>query len=149
MFPFLPSRLSQELKREFKIAVSRLWYARRTRAQLSKMRACRVNVGCGRRPVNGWINLDLFRSHEVYFWDCRYGLPFQDNSVAAIYSEHAFEHFEIESEAKPFLRECFAMVMEAGFANAFQKQFGDSCDPLMVPDRLDRSTESLYVEALK
>ena len=228
MFPFLPARLSQELKREFKIAVSRLRYARRTRAQLSKMRACRVNVGCGRRPVNGWINLDLFRSQEVYFWDCRHGLPFQDNSVAAIYSEHAFEHFEVESEAKPFLRECLrclipggvlrlvvpdagaylesygkdwetfarmrplqrvqngwrdswlgavystqmqfinavfrqgnqhkyaydaetlvAMVMEAGFANALEKQCGDSCDPLMVPDRLDRSTESLYVEALK
>src|SRR5262249_42023603 len=97
MSPFLPRRLSQELKREFKIAVLRLRYARCTRAHLSKMKVCRVNVGCGRRPVNGWINLDLFRSQEVYFWDCRYGLPFHDDSVAAIYSEHAFEHFEVES----------------------------------------------------
>jgi len=42
-----------------------------------------------------------------------------------------------------------AMIMEAGFAVALQKQCGDSCDPQMVPDRLDRSTESLYVEASK
>jgi predicted SAM-dependent methyltransferase len=228
MLSFLPARLRQELKRELKIAAQRLRYARETRARLSKLSACRVNVGCGRRPAEGWINLDLFRSQDVYFWDCRHGLPFQNNSVAAIYSEHAFEHFEVESEAKPFLRECLrclmpggvlrlvvpdagaylesygkdweafarmrplqrvetgwrdswlgavystqmqfinavfrqgnqhkyaydaetlvAMIIEAGFTNAQQKQYGDSRDPLMLSDRLDRSTESLYVEGLK
>ncbi len=228
MLSFLPKRLKQELKRELRIAASRLRYDRGTRARLSKMRGCRVNIGCGRRPAGGWINVDLFQSKEVYFWDCRHGLPFQDNSVAAIYSEHAFEHLEVAPEAMPFLRECLrclmpggvlrlvvpdagayirsygkdwetfarmrplkrvdggwqdgwlgtiystqmqfinavfrqgnqhkyaydaetliAMIIEAGFTNAQQKQYGDSCDPLMVSDRFDRSSESLYVEASK
>src|SRR5207342_386485 len=117
--------------RELKIAASQLRYGLVTRARLSKMRVCRVNIGCGRRPAAGWINLDLFRSKEVYFWDCRRGLPFQDNSVAAIYSEHSFEHLEVKPEAKLLLRECLRCLMPGGVlrlvvpdAGAYMKSYG-------------------------
>ena len=50
----------------------------------------------------------------VYFWDCRSGPPFSEGAVAAIYSEHFFEHLHLESEARPLLRECLRCLQPAG-----------------------------------
>ena len=58
-----------------------------------------MNIGCGKNPIQGWINLDVVSHQGVYFWDCRSGLPFSDAAVAAIYSEHFFEHLDAETEA--------------------------------------------------
>ena len=40
-------------------------------------------------------------------------------------------------------------IREAGFRNVVAQQFAISLDPKMAPDRKDRRTESLYVEAVK
>ncbi|MGE5214421.1 MAG: class I SAM-dependent methyltransferase, partial [Nitrospirota bacterium] len=74
----------------------------------------RVNVGCGKNPIEGWINLDVVSHPGVYFWDCRSGLPFSDGAVAVIYSEHFFEHLDLETEARPFLRECLRCLESEG-----------------------------------
>ena len=86
----------------------------RYRRKLISQRGVRVNIGCADNPTQGWINLDVGSHPGVYFWDCRSDLPFSDGAVAAIYSEHCFEHLDLESEARPFLRECLRCLQPGG-----------------------------------
>jgi predicted SAM-dependent methyltransferase len=89
--------------------------ARLTELKCRSMRGVRVNVGCGSNPTTGWVNLDISRRHlAVMYWNCANGLPFNDSTVEAIYSEHCFEHLNYESEAKQFLRECLRCLKPQG-----------------------------------
>jgi predicted SAM-dependent methyltransferase len=65
----------------------------------------KLNVGCGANVASGYINVDLDGPEEVFRWDCRRGLPFDDNSTAFIFAEHVFEHLDADSGAR-FLLEC-------------------------------------------
>jgi len=52
----------------------------------------RLNLGCGSKPQSGYTNCDLFPGpgiDEVFSLDC---VPYADNSVDEIASEHALEH---------------------------------------------------------
>ncbi len=55
----------------------------------------RLHVGCGRRPLAGWVNLDLesFPGVDVVL-DAARELPFRD--VEAVYAEHFLEHLRID-----------------------------------------------------
>jgi predicted SAM-dependent methyltransferase len=85
-----------------------------TKLKCKSMNRVRVNVGCGLNPTSGWINLDVLRCPGVMYWDCTKGLPFNDGTVDAIYSEHFFEHIDYDSEAKQFLRECLRCLKSQG-----------------------------------
>ena len=110
----LPVYLVDQITSELRVAMRRMFTSRSTRKRLVSQRDCRVNIGCGKNPIQGWINLDVISHPGVYFWDCRSGLPFSDCSVAAIYSEHFFEHLDLETEARPFLRECLRCLQRGG-----------------------------------
>jgi predicted SAM-dependent methyltransferase len=110
----IPDRVLREVALELRIAGKRVRYSRAIRRRLMRLAECRVNVGCGNRPVPGWVNLDVQPSSAVDFWDCRRGFPFSDNSVAAIYCEHVLEHFELASETPQFLRDAWRCLRPAG-----------------------------------
>jgi predicted SAM-dependent methyltransferase len=110
----LPVHLVDQVTSELRLATRRTFTAPRVRRRLVAQRGARVNVGCGSNPTTGWINLDVISHPDVYFWDCRSGLPFSDGAVAAIYSEHFFEHLDLETEARPFLRECLRCLQPRG-----------------------------------
>jgi predicted SAM-dependent methyltransferase len=90
----------------------------------------RLNLGSGYHPKPGWINVDLLAPQADLRLDLREPLPFADNSVAAIYSEHFFEHLNYAqladsmawhleaaqepSEALTFLRECKRVLQPGG-----------------------------------
>ena len=65
----------------------------------------RLNVGCGNNVISDWINIDLAKRPGVLYWDCRRSLPFDDASVAVIFAEHVFEHFDHDASSR-FLSEC-------------------------------------------
>ncbi|HMJ24903.1 MAG TPA: methyltransferase domain-containing protein [Pyrinomonadaceae bacterium] len=93
------------------------WRARRhTRAflaDLPKGDLC-VNLGCGYRPMKGWINVDRARSPEVQVvWNLAEGLPFPDSTCAAIFSEHVIEHISKE-HASRLLGECYRVLQPGG-----------------------------------
>ena len=74
----------------------------------------RVNLGCGYRPVKGWINVDRARSPEIQVvWDLTAGLPFSDSTCTAIFSEHVIEHVTKEDAAK-LISECFRVLQDGG-----------------------------------
>ena len=53
----------------------------------------KLNLGCGPNLKPGWVNVDLSPEADLQL-DLREPLPFDDRSVAMIYSEHFFEHLE-------------------------------------------------------
>lgn len=110
----LPDYLVNQVTTEIRLATRRMFTARSVRRSLASQKGCRVNIGCGGNPTRGWINLDVISHPDVHFWDCRLGLPFADRAATAIYSEHFFEHLDLETEARPFLRECMRCLQPGG-----------------------------------
>ncbi len=73
----------------------------------------RLNIGAGIKRKTGWVNVDLHPAADVKT-DARRKLPFRDNSVCIIYSEHFFEHLEYPEEAMAFLSESFRVLEPGG-----------------------------------
>jgi predicted SAM-dependent methyltransferase len=143
-----PGDLARQVASEIGIFLRRAAYSRSSLRYLTKLQGCRVNIGCGNRPTPGWINLELRRSSEVYFWDCRRGLPFSNGAVAAIYAEHAFEHFDPDEDGRLFLRECLRCLQTGGVlrivvpdAGAYLRAYGCSWDELAAMRRLQAESE--------
>jgi len=72
-----------------------------------------LNVGSGRNPKPGWLNIDLDRGADLVM-DVREGLPFEDHSCDRIYSEHFLEHLIYPEESVPFLAECRRVLKADG-----------------------------------
>src|ERR1041384_7804425 len=93
------------------------WRAqRRTQSFLASLRPrdLYVNLGCGYRPMKGWINVDHARGPEVQVvWDVTADLPFPDSSCSAIFSEHLIEHVG-KDDAQHLLNECHRMLQPGG-----------------------------------
>lgn len=73
----------------------------------------RLNIGCGPNRKPGWVNIDLRPDVDVSL-DMREPMPFPDDSVAIVYSEHFFEHLDYPSPAKQFLKECHRILKPGG-----------------------------------
>jgi SAM-dependent methyltransferase len=55
----------------------------------------RLQLGCGTRPIDGWLNSDFSpRTREAVRIDARQPLPFADDTFAHVYSEHMIEHLD-------------------------------------------------------
>jgi predicted SAM-dependent methyltransferase len=133
----LPGDVARQLVSEIRVFLKRSLYNRSSLRRLASLDGCRVNVGCGDRPTPGWINLELRSASNIHFWDCRRGLPFSDNAVKAIYAEHAFEHFDLDAEGKPFLRESLRCLRPGGVlrvvvpdAGAYLRAYGQAWESL-------------------
>lgn len=74
-----------------------------------------VNLGAGSTGKPGWINVDVFENPGINcVYDCRQSLPFPDNSVKGIFSEHFFEHIDYVEEVPNFLNECYRVLKVGG-----------------------------------
>lgn len=102
----------------------------------------KLHLGCGPITPDGWINLDgswnawfakhprlrgilkTFRlapanafdvswSPNVIVHDVKKGLPFENNSLSAIYASHLLEHLYFE-DAKRVLGECYRVLEPGG-----------------------------------
>lgn len=96
----------------------------------------RLNLGCGRRFHEDWVNLDLVPfSEEVVAHDFTVeGLPFGDGSCEAVYHSHVLEH--LPREVVPgFLAECRRVLGGGGVLR------------VVVPDM--EGSARLYLEHLQ
>ncbi len=74
-----------------------------------------VNIGSGATGKPGWVNVDLFAAPGVNcVYDCRRSLPFANNSVQGIFTEHFFEHIDYVEEVPDFLAECYRVLQPGG-----------------------------------
>lgn len=78
----------------------------------------KLHIGCGSKIKDGWYNLDNFQPESfggntsdkrIFRYDMSQKLPFQDNQVSAIYTEHAIEHVA-DGAAQRFFSECFRVL---------------------------------------
>ena len=108
-----PRYLSPQVFYETKASVRhfRSWLFERSKFRGRK--ALKLNIGCGANTAVGWINIDLDGPPGIFRWDCRRGMPFDDNSVEVIFAEHVFEHFDPESGLH-FLIECHRCLQPGG-----------------------------------
>lgn len=72
----------------------------------------KLNIGCGSKLKEGWINIDLSPKADLTL-DAREPFPLPDRSCSLIYSEHFLEHLDYPGPATGFLGECYRML-EAG-----------------------------------
>jgi predicted SAM-dependent methyltransferase len=114
--PFIPRHTFHPFMSELNLALRRLANRpRRVRELYKGRRDMLVNIGCGERGKPGWENVDLFNCPGVNcVYDCRRGLPFADNAVKGIFSEHFFEHIDYTEEVPFFLSECHRVLQPGG-----------------------------------
>jgi hypothetical protein len=107
----LPASLPSGLRASLRLVRDEIGLYRRHRKGIRKaityarQTNLKLNIGCGPNIKAGWLNLDLFHPRADLALDMREAMPFHDNSVTIIYSEHFFEHLDYPGTAKRFLKE--------------------------------------------
>lgn len=98
----VPLRVFQEVRSEAHLAGVRLSRrvsprARASARALHQMSDVKLHFGCGPRILPGWVNIDGWRFPGVDFvTDLRQPLPFADATCRLIFTEHVFEHIDVE-----------------------------------------------------
>jgi len=116
---FLRDQLKKEVYYELHLGLVRLRsrldpVVLMKRRRLLKMKKVKLNLGCGRRVVPDWVNLDgWYHPGLDLVMDIRCRLPFAANSTAFIFTEHTLEHLTYE-EAELCLRECYRILEPKG-----------------------------------
>ena len=114
--PFIPRHAYHPFLSELRIALTRLRHRpSRVKKLFRGKRDLTVNIGPGQSAKEGWVNVDIFEYPGVNcIYDCRTGLPFCDESVRGIFTEHFFEHIDYVEEAPIFLLECHRVLEPGG-----------------------------------
>ena len=74
----------------------------------------KLQIGCGRNPLKGWLNTDLtFRKNEIAYLDAGKIFPLENETFQFIYSEHLFEHLNFR-QGLNMLRECYRILKPGG-----------------------------------
>jgi predicted SAM-dependent methyltransferase len=100
----------------FHRALSRAVRMRLTRRKadryLSDGKPIRLDLGCGDRCRPGFTGVDIAAGADLY-WDLSRGLPFPDDTVAEIRSDHCLEHLPLPTVVH-VLRECRRVLISGG-----------------------------------
>ena len=77
--------------------------------------AVRLNLGCGRLKLEGYVNIDDSEEVEpdVVSGAVEYLAALEPNSVDEIYAGHFLEHLEYE-DGQAVLKECFRVLKSGG-----------------------------------
>lgn len=73
----------------------------------------KLNAGCGKHPLPGWINVDIRPGTEVVF-DLRRRWPIRDSQLQCVRLEHTLEHMGYPQEALHVLSEAGRVLQSGG-----------------------------------
>ncbi|MCK6463088.1 MAG: methyltransferase domain-containing protein [Candidatus Pacebacteria bacterium] len=76
-------------------------------------KATKVQIGAGVHRIKGCLNIDIVPPAD-FIWDVREGLPFGDNCLELIFSEHFLEHVDYPISSKKVISECFRVLKKGG-----------------------------------
>lgn len=76
-----------------------------------KNMAVKLNLGCGREKLEGYVNVDIIGNPDVKHDLDVYPFPFKKNSVDFILASHILEHLK---EPMDFLKECYRILKKQG-----------------------------------
>src|SRR5215813_6799182 len=75
----------------------------------------KLNLGCGRKPLSQWINIDDHRRPGVLVMRLPDGLRrFPAASARYIYASHVLEHIDYPARASTLVRECHRILIPGG-----------------------------------
>ena len=75
-------------------------------------RPLKLNMGCGRATLEGWVNCDLDPApHVDMAFDVQKDWPLADNQAGVIYASHMIEHL---TDPYTFMREAWRVLMPGG-----------------------------------
>ena len=91
-----------------------LWRKWKIRKYLKSTEEPKLQIGCGRNPMKGWLNTDisLLCVYGVYM-DAGKPFPLPDASFNYVYSEHLFEHLTYH-QAVNMLKESYRVLKPGG-----------------------------------
>lgn len=93
---------------------------------LSKTRLPRLHVGCGKNYFEGWINADIDPRADLIIF-LQKGIPFKDNSLLRIYSEHVLEHVSYHTGVL-FIKEARRTLQPGGVIRIAMPDLDDLID---------------------
>jgi len=103
---FVTSAISNRTRRGLTFEVARLRARAFHHIRRAKPTSPHLHLGCGKRKIPGWFNVDVARSD--FDIDLAAGtLPFPDAVFDTVVSQQVIEHLELESQLAPLLRELF------------------------------------------
>lgn len=73
----------------------------------------KLDIGSGDAPIEGYIGVDKYATRDDIIKCDMWNLPFEDNSIDAIYSSHALEHIE-RWRIVPTLQEWYRVLRIGG-----------------------------------
>ena len=73
----------------------------------------KLHLGSGTNVLKGWDNLDIEKREGAIYCDLTKDLPYADNSVDLIFSEHVIEHFQ-KLDGSHLIEECFRVLKPGG-----------------------------------
>lgn len=76
--------------------------------------AIQLHLGCGDHRLPGWVNVDVSSASADVRLDVRWGLPFNSDTVAAVYIAHLLEHLDYKDEALTTLAEVHRTLRPGG-----------------------------------
>jgi hypothetical protein len=73
-----------------------------------------LNLGCGTRFREDWINIDIAPIHpKIQYWNILNGIPFSNNSFDFVYHSHLLEHIP-KYKVSGVLAECYRVLKPGG-----------------------------------
>ena len=73
----------------------------------------RLHLGCGRRKIQGWLNVDISNS-DINIDLTNKNLPFPSDFFEVIVSQHVIEHLDLKYELEPLLKELNRVLNSKG-----------------------------------
>jgi predicted SAM-dependent methyltransferase len=73
----------------------------------------KMQIGCGKNLLEGWLNTDLIHSATVVYLDAGQSFPAETETFDFIYSEHLFEHLNVEQQIN-MLNEGYRILKKGG-----------------------------------
>jgi SAM-dependent methyltransferase len=86
---------------------------RRRALNIGRIMPLQLHLGSGRSPKPGWVNVDLFGDPADLVWNLDRPLPFEENTVDAIFHEHLLEHFTL-GNGLALTEECHRVLKPGG-----------------------------------
>jgi predicted SAM-dependent methyltransferase len=127
-------------------------YQRRKATRLAASPPVRLNLGCGTLRLDNWINVDLVGLPVDLAWNILKPLPFDDDSVDAIFHEHVIEHVP-GLAGYQFLRECHRVLRAGGImrivapdASKYMASYFDPDHKFVTEFRGERPTPMLALQ---
>jgi predicted SAM-dependent methyltransferase len=81
--------------------------------KIDKIERVKLHLACGPHYFQGWTNIDIESQVADVIHDLRLALPYADNTVDFIFTEHFFEHID-KDQGLQFLVDCYRVLKPGG-----------------------------------